>query len=180
MFGVHYIQFFKTEQPPKNGSAASDISFATVKTIEDIPAALRTKAWDEKVFVERLAAGHYAVVGYWQETPAHISWLADDYLRIDEIGFEWRMPEGVGCIYDCRTLPAFRGKGIYPAALMYVCERTLGQQHRQVWIYCEKGNKSSLRGIQKAGFEYAGSVKSLTFRYKLVWRSDRKLKFLKS
>lgn len=53
----------------------------------------------------------------------------------------------------CFTLPAFRGQSIYPAALGW-----LGAQAR-TWGVCQlvlqvrAGNRASLRGVAKAGFE---------------------------
>lgn len=55
-------------------------------------------------------------------------------------------------ILDCFTLPAFRGRGIYPQLLSWVCVRLRMTGVRRAWIAANERNRASIRGIEKAGF----------------------------
>lgn len=53
---------------------------------------------------------------------------------------------------DCFTLPAFRGRGLYPQLLRGVCARLRSCGTRRAWIAANERNLASIRGIEKAGF----------------------------
>lgn len=72
-------------------------------------------------------------------------------------------------IGPCLTYPAYRGKGIYPTVLRYICS-SVGSEKTCFYMIVDSGNGSSIRGIEKAGFEKCGSVKvsKLTKSYHLA------------
>jgi len=61
----------------------------------------------------------------------------------------------------CLTLPQYRGKGIYPAALIRIQDYLSEKGYRKVFICVREKNFPSIRGIEKAGF-------SPVFRMKLI------------
>lgn len=65
---------------------------------------------------------------------------------------------GEAFIHYCETVPAFRGRGIYPRALQKILATLASEGVRRVRIACEDGNAASLRGIERAGFVREGSV----------------------
>jgi len=85
----------------------------------------------------------------------HISWLyyrndPNRILRLDEAECE---------IKFCLTLPEFRGKGIYPAALQAILQYLRERGYRRCFICVKADNEPSIRGIEKAGFERLGAVR---------------------
>jgi GNAT superfamily N-acetyltransferase len=113
------------------------------------------------VHARRFAAGHAAVVSEYEGAVAFIAWLAFRELRVDELALTWRIPSQNAVLYDVYTMPEHRGKGLYPAALVWA-KTKLGELNiSRCWIYAERSNAASLRGIAKAGFEYAGNMRSL-------------------
>jgi hypothetical protein len=56
-------------------------------------------------------------------------------------------------------MEAFRGLGIYPALLQYIIRRER-EKANHFWIVHAPENNSSLKGIKKAGFHYAGKLYS--------------------
>ena len=70
----------------------------------------------------------------------------------------------------CFTLPEFRGKGLYPAALQSAGSGMTGEPSgpEHVMIECSKFNYASRRGIMKAGFQLCGVSIELG-RWKKVW-----------
>ena len=60
-------------------------------------------------------------------------------------------------IYACFVLPEFRGRGIYPRMLQSLITSLLAEGLESVYIDCKIWNQPSIRGIEKAGFEYIGT-----------------------
>ena len=64
-------------------------------------------------------------------------------------------------ISNCVTLPAHRGRGLYPGLLRESCQQLAAQGHGRVIITCEPDNLASVRGIEKAGFRRVKTLDSL-------------------
>lgn len=79
----------------------------------------------------------------------HESWLRHDVLLPSMAGYSRHVP----VIGDCFTDPDYRGRGIYPYVLRYiaqdVCSRGVSDR---VFVLVSPGNRSSIRGIERAGF----------------------------
>lgn len=56
----------------------------------------------------------------------------------------------------CWTNPDFRGQGIYPSVIKRIAS---DYRERRIWIYCDERNISSVRGIEKAGFNFVSYLK---------------------
>lgn len=84
----------------------------------------------------------------------HISWIyyKNDPNRIIELN------DDEGEIKYSLTLPQFRGKGIYPAALIKVQRYLKEHGYKRVYICVEHDNLPSIKGIEKAGFTFITSV----------------------
>ena len=65
-------------------------------------------------------------------------------------------------IGPCATHPQYRGRGLYPCVLNHIC-RTVGNENSVFYMIVDEGNASSVRGIEKAGFERCGSVRITKF-----------------
>jgi CelD/BcsL family acetyltransferase involved in cellulose biosynthesis len=60
-------------------------------------------------------------------------------------------------IFDCWTPAAQRGHGLYATAIRLAAAE-IQKQQKQAWIFSASSNKSSVRGIIKAGFVYRFSL----------------------
>ena len=107
--------------------------------------------------IKRLANNHSAFITYIHDQPAAFGWMARSKAIIGELNHELILPEGNRYLWNFRTLTDFRGLGIYPALLQYII-RHESKRANQFWIIHAPENKSSLSGIVKAGFEYAGKL----------------------
>lgn len=69
-------------------------------------------------------------------------------------------------IGPCFTLPKYRGKGIYPAVLRYIC-KNIGSEKSVFYMIVDESNQPSIKGIEKAGFVRCGTVRTtkLTKKY---------------
>jgi hypothetical protein len=84
----------------------------------------------------------------------HTSWVTDQTnVSITEIGEFLRLEDGECCIFDCNTLPGFRGRGAYPETLRYVSQVKKRSNFESLYIYTLSSNVSSMKGIENAGFE---------------------------
>ncbi|WP_018614339.1 GNAT family N-acetyltransferase [Segetibacter koreensis] len=105
----------------------------------------------------RLANNNLAFVAYINDEPAAFGWIALGKAKIGELNHEFAMPQNYGYLWNFRTLVAYRGLGIYPALLQYIIKYHKPQTSH-FWIIHAPENKSSLRGIIKAGFTYVGNL----------------------
>ncbi len=72
-------------------------------------------------------------------------------------------------IGPCFTYPEYRGKGVYPEVLRYICDK-VGNSNTTFYMIVDESNISSVKGIEKAGFEKCGVIKVSKYmkRYQLV------------
>ena len=65
-------------------------------------------------------------------------------------------------IGPCLTYPDYRGQGIYPRVLRSICNK-VGENNSVFYMIVDEFNKSSIRGIEKAGFIRCGTVQKSKF-----------------
>ena len=100
----------------------------------------------------RLADGGIAFLALVQDRIACYGWVLRGMLRIPDLNLQVPLPEGHTYIWDCRTVPDFRGRGIFPALLHFMLEELRGLGVRQAWAATAPGNAPSVRAFAKAGF----------------------------
>ena len=71
-------------------------------------------------------------------------------------------------IGPCFIHPKWRGKGIYPQMLKYICS-SIGTEKSVFYMIVDETNLPSIKGIEKAGFQRWGTIKvtKILKRYKL-------------
>ncbi|MDY6987497.1 MAG: GNAT family N-acetyltransferase [Thermodesulfobacteriota bacterium] len=93
---------------------------------------------------------------YVDDNLAHTSWVTDEKsILISEIGGSLELEEGACCIFDCNTLPEYRGRGAYPQALVSIAQQRKTAGYKALYIYALSSNVSSTKGIEKVGFKIA-------------------------
>ncbi|HEY0753214.1 MAG TPA: GNAT family N-acetyltransferase [Ktedonobacteraceae bacterium] len=80
-------------------------------------------------------------------------WITFDQEEIGEVSLHIRLQAGEAYIWNCATLPDYRGQRIYCALLVYM-SWTLHQLglHR-IWIGTDNTNLPSQRSVARAGFQ---------------------------
>lgn len=66
-------------------------------------------------------------------------------------------------IGPCYTAPSYRGRGIYPAVLRYICTN-VGNDNTNFYMIVSDTNAPSVRGIEKASFSRIGYVRVSRFK----------------
>ncbi|MCS5488987.1 hypothetical protein [Algoriphagus limi] len=73
----------------------------------------------------------------------------------------FHFPKPFLVIGDCLTDPNYRGMGIYPRTIQYIA--TTYRLQKQIFILVSKDNISSIKGIEKAGFQFLVRLKGFRF-----------------
>jgi hypothetical protein len=126
---------------------------------DDVGAIARQTGLSRDEAGARLAAGHRVYVASIDGTPAAHGWVATMSASIGELAMAFAVPERDRYLWDFVTLPAFRGRGIYPRLLQGILARE-GAGADRFWIIHAPENAASASGIAKAGFT---SVSALSF-----------------
>ncbi len=111
----------------------------------------------EDEVVRRLANDNLAFVAFFNGQPAAFGWMARGRARIGELAHGFVLPMRNRYLWNFRTMAEFRGRGIYPRLLQYILQYE-GAKTERFWIIHAPENKSSLKGILKAGFRYLGKL----------------------
>lgn len=107
---------------------------------------------DKHTVLERIAFGHHPYVALLGETPVGYGWVAERSATIGELRLSFALPATDRYLWDFATLPAFRGRSVYPHLLQGI----LTQQRQtadRFWIIYAPENHASGTGIRKAGFQ---------------------------
>ena len=78
-------------------------------------------------------------------------WISFDEEDIGELGLRIRLNKGEAYVWDCGTLPAYRGKRLYPALLGYMLCELQNAGFQRVWIGTDADNLPSQIGVALAG-----------------------------
>ena len=100
----------------------------------------------------RFDEGNRCYVAYLGGEPVGYGWVATKVGRIEEAGLSWPLGPRDRHLWDFVTLPAYRGRGVYPH-LLQVILRAESKEAGHFWIGHRGDNLASQRGILKAGFK---------------------------
>jgi len=159
--GAGYQRLVVFRATPSGGAephaAVRELSPAEATQLTTIP-------WDPATIEARHREGARLFAA--SDGTAHTSfgWVTDGRsMWVDETSCYLTSREPKIWIWDCVTPAEFRGRGQYPMLLRGIL-RQLG--HSRAVIYCRAENRSSRRGIEKAGFAAGESIIRLRRR---VW-----------
>ena len=107
--------------------------------------------------VRRLAEGHVPFLLRVGGRLAAYGWSASGPAHIGGLDLTFTVPPDERYLWDFVTLPAYRGRGLYPLLLQEILRRQMWEAE-WFWIGREPDNLASGRGILKAGFRPAGRV----------------------
>jgi hypothetical protein len=103
----------------------------------------------------------------------NVSWLAKEFLFINELEREHTVFENEIIIYDVITKKSERGKGYYPLMLEVIIGWAQQNGYQKVCIFSEAKNDSSIAGIIKAGFHKKQTISLFKFAgFKLYFQSN--------
>jgi GNAT superfamily N-acetyltransferase len=107
-------------------------------------------ALDDAEIRRRLERNHRAWLAVLAGEPVGYGWVATTEATIGGLGDTLALPAANRYLWDFVTLPAWRGRGIYPRLLQAIVRH--GPETERFWIGHDAPNVASQRGIAKAGF----------------------------
>jgi ribosomal protein S18 acetylase RimI-like enzyme len=124
-------------------AAAEADELAAALSMPD-PAPLRQRLESaRRCFVMR-AAGQIAAYG----------WATRGAECVGELERRFNLGADEAYIWDCATLPAWRGQRLYSALVSQIARRLAGEDLARIWIGASLQNRPSIRGIANAGFAH--------------------------
>jgi len=103
----------------------------------------------------RLRDGHRAYLATLNGRPVGYGWAATRGASIGEVGLAFSLPRDERYLWDFATLPAFRGRGLYPRLLQAMLRQ---EAAARAWILYAPENRPSGMGISRAGFRPVGRL----------------------
>ncbi len=127
---------------------------------------------DATEVLRRFATGRRCYAARVEGTLTTFGWVTFDEEEIGEIGLRIRLTEGEAYIWDCVTVPAYRGQRLFPALLASIANELRTEGLTQIWVGADDDNRASQRGIALAGFRpvadlvlaHAGTTRVLEIR----------------
>lgn len=135
-------------QEARPGTDEAEAALAQAMGLAESGEIRRRFAAGSRCFVARGDDGR--VAGY--------GWVSRGEERIGELERTLRMAPDEAYIWDCATLPPYRHRGVYTALLLAMAEALRSEGARRLWIGAARGNRPSLRGFARAGFQPVASV----------------------
>ena len=108
---------------------------------------------DAGPLVEGFARGRHCYIAHVAGILAAYGWVSFDEQEIGELGLRLRLMPGEAYIWDCATLPAYRGQRLYPALLGWMVRHLQSEGLRRLWIGADSDNVASQKGMARAGFQ---------------------------
>jgi len=83
---------------------------------------------------------------------ATYGWVTFDEELIGELRLHIQLSPGEAYVWDCATLPKYRGLRLYPSLLWYIIGELRSQDVRRIWIGADADNLPSQVGMRLCGF----------------------------
>jgi GNAT superfamily N-acetyltransferase len=101
--------------------------------------------------LKRFDAGKRCYTGTVEGVLATYGWVTFDEELIGELRLRIRLAPDEAYIWDCATLPEYRGLRLYPALLWHIIDELRAQGLRRIWIGADADNLPSQVGIRLCG-----------------------------
>lgn len=103
-----------------------------------------------QTIVTRFQKGNRFYLAFIRGIPVAYGWAATQEGSLSALQFTFALPAGNCYLHSFRTLPEWRGQGIYPHLLQFILHQE--SSFERFWIGYLPDNSASGRGISKAGF----------------------------
>jgi ribosomal protein S18 acetylase RimI-like enzyme len=109
---------------------------------------------DETVPLQRFSRRRRCYAARAGDVLVAYGWVTlEDKEEIGELGLHAHLEKGEAYIWDCVTLPAYRGQRLYPALLTYIIDVLRVEGFRRIWIGADTDNTASQSGMILVGFQ---------------------------
>lgn len=136
--------------PARPGAGDDSATFAPVDPTEVAGLAVAMALPVDLVIARQNRSRCYA--GRVGDDIASYGWVSEAETALGEIEAIIRPGDGEAYIWDCRTLPAFRGRGLYRDLLTQLVTDLSRDRLHRAWIATLQRNRAGCRGVMRAGF----------------------------
>src|SRR5205085_7281086 len=113
---------------------------------------------DPAPVLERFAGGRRCYVALVDGAIAGYGWVSFEEEAISELGMSFRLASDEVYIWDCASLPAYRGQRLYPALLSHMLTDLREEGLHRAWIGADSVSLASQKGIILAGFQPVADI----------------------
>lgn len=124
---------------------------------DDAALVARVSGLERAAVQARTSRGHRPYLAEIGSEVVGYGWSATQEAGIGEIGLHLALPGGNRYLWDFVTLPAWRGREVYPHLLQAILRRESTKAER-FWVGYDWDNHASARGVAKAGFQVVGEL----------------------
>ncbi len=146
---------------PAACEARAPVAFAELPPAEVEALAAALSLDDLAPLRQRFADGRRCFVMRADGQIAAYGWVTRGAECVGELERRFHLHNDEAYIWDCATLPAWRGRRLYSALLNQIARHIAGEDLARIWIGASLQNRPSIRGIANAGFEH---VLDLSYR----------------
>jgi GNAT superfamily N-acetyltransferase len=101
---------------------------------------------------DRLATGRRGYAAWLEGRLVAYGWVSFGQEPVGELGLLVQLQPDEAYVWDCATLPEYRGRGLYAGLLAHIAQALRAEGLRTVWIGADFRNLPSQAGIGRAGF----------------------------
>jgi ribosomal protein S18 acetylase RimI-like enzyme len=131
------------------------VAFGEVRREAAGPLAAAMGLTDPEALQQRFDGGRRCFATWGDARIVAYGWVSQGRECVGELERAFRMQPGEAYIWDCATLPDYRGRGVYSALLGYMLAELRGAGVGRVWIGAALDNRPSIKGFENAGFQPA-------------------------
>jgi ribosomal protein S18 acetylase RimI-like enzyme len=149
--------------PVCQARAPAEFGEATTADAERLAAAMGLP--DTGAVLARLRGGRRC---FWLQVDGQIAcygWVTRGAEEVGELERLFHLRDDEAYIWDCATLPEWRGRRCYSALLSQIAHRMRDEQVARCWIGASRQNQPSIRAFGNAGF-----VPVVDVLYRRLWR----------
>lgn len=149
---VGTVWIFDLQQPVVEVSPLLPVTFRRIDlhSTRLLTRSLGAAAIEE--FNQRLSSGRRCYTAWVGSQLAGYGWVSFGGEDVGELGIHLQLQPCEAYVWDCYTLPAFRGKRVYPALLAWILHVLSSEGLCWTWIGADRDNLPSQQGIDRAGF----------------------------
>jgi hypothetical protein len=170
---VGTLWLLELSEPSLNGPVSRvDVQFQRVGSEAAPSLTIAMESGSPEEVFKRFDASKHCYTGKVNDVLATYGWVTFDEELIGELRMHIRLLPGEAYIWDCATLPEYRGLRLYPSLLWYIIGELRAQGLKRIWIGADADNLPSQVGMRMCGFhpiadfvlDYAMALHSIWIR----------------
>ena len=152
-YGTFWVWDIDNDLPPRC-PARVDVTFqeAALADVDDLKVAMGLPA--AAPIQQRLQSKRRCFVLKSDNQIVTYGWVTLGPEHVGELERDFRMPARDAYVWDCGTVPTWRGQRCYSAFLNYLIYQLYREGIPRIWIGSSRQNQPSIRGFINAGFHH--------------------------